>query len=269
MSSADETNGSFPRDRLDGRLAVVTGAGAADGIGYATARRLAAAGARVLLAATSARVHDRAEELRALGADATAVVGDLTDDADTAALLEAAAGASILVNNAGMTSVVTGGEVGSLDATTPEIWQASLARNLTSAYAVTRGLLPGMREQGWGRIVMVSSVTGPVVAYPGDAAYAAAKAGMTGLMRAIAVEEGPHGITCNAVAPGWIDTGSATDEERAMGRATPVGRPGTPDEVAALIRFCCTPEAGYVTGQVLVVDGGNVVQDDKRRPIDP
>jgi 3-oxoacyl-[acyl-carrier protein] reductase len=111
---------------------------------------------------------------------------------------------------------------------------------------------------------MVSSVTGPVVAYPGDVAYAAAKAGMAGLVRALAVEVGAHGITVNAIAPGWIDTPSATDTERRMGRATPLGRPGTAEETAAAIVFCCTPEASYVTGQLIVVDGGNVVQDDKR-----
>jgi 3-oxoacyl-[acyl-carrier protein] reductase len=163
-----------------------------------------------------------------------------------------------------MTSVSTGAETGSLADTDRIAWEASMARNLTSAYEVTRRVLPAMRATGWGRVVMVASVTGPVVAYPGDAAYAAAKAGMTGLMRAIAVEEAEQGITCNAVAPGWIDTGSATDHERLLGRATPVGRPGTPDEVAAVIAFCCSREASYLTGQVLVVDGGNVVQDDKR-----
>jgi 3-oxoacyl-[acyl-carrier protein] reductase len=91
---------------------------------------------------------------------------------------------------------------------------------------------------------------------------------MTGLMRALAVEVGANGITVNAVAPGWIDTASATDEERRMGRATPIGRPGTPGEVAAIIALCCTREASYLNGQVIAVDGGNVIQDDKRLIVD-
>jgi 3-oxoacyl-[acyl-carrier protein] reductase len=87
-------------------------------------------------------------------------------------------------------------------------------------------------------------------------------------MRALAVEVGSSGITVNAVAPGWIDTASATDEERRMGRATPLGRPGTADEVAAIIVMCCAREASYLTGQVIAVDGGNVIQDDKRLVVD-
>jgi 3-oxoacyl-[acyl-carrier protein] reductase len=225
---------------------------------------LGALGAHVTVSATTARIHDRADELQALGHEAIGVVGDLTDPADVQHVVATAGPVDVLVNNAGMTSVSSGTESGALIDTEPKVWEASIARNLTTAYAVTRAALPAMRERGWGRVVMVSSVTGPVVAYPGDAAYAAAKAGMTGLMRAIAVEEAEHGITANAVAPGWIDTGSATDHERLLGRATPVGRSGTPDEVAAVIAFCCLREASYLTGQVLVVDGGNVVQDDKR-----
>ena len=120
-----------------------------------------------------------------------------------------------------------------------------------------------MREQGWGRVVMVTSVTGAVMAMRGEAAYAAAKAGMVGLARSVALDHAADGITVNAVAPGWIATGSQTDDEVEQGRRTPVGRSATPDEVAAAIAFLCTPGSSYVTGQCLVVDGGNSIAEER------
>ncbi|MBM3687607.1 MAG: SDR family oxidoreductase [Actinobacteria bacterium] len=254
---------------LAGRAAVVTGAGSESGIGFAAARALAELGASVTLAATTDRIHQRAGELTAHGYAAHGSVADLTDASAAQGLVREARARwgrlDIVVNNAGMTSMAVpgageGGDALSLDA---EAWRASMARNLDSAYYVSRAAIPSMREAGWGRIVMVASVTGPVMAMRAESAYAAAKAGMVGLARSLAVDFAADGITANAVAPGWIATGSQTDHEREQGLRTPMRRSATADEVASAIAWLCTPGAAYTTGQCIVVDGGNSIAEER------
>jgi 3-oxoacyl-[acyl-carrier protein] reductase len=251
--------------RLDlaGRTALVTGAGSPTGIGFAAATALGELGARVVVTATTDRVHDRVAELRAAGIAADGVVTRLDSEAQVAALAASwGAAPTILVNNAGM--VATGEDMPGGDVTVDVAqWEAGLRQNLTSAFLVTRAVVPGMRQAGWGRIVNVSSVTGPVMASRADVAYAAAKAGMAGLVRALAVDEARAGITANAVAPGWIATGSQLESEAREGRLVPAGRSGTADEVASAIAWLCTPGAAYVTGQTIVVDGGNSVAEQR------
>jgi 3-oxoacyl-[acyl-carrier protein] reductase len=242
--------------------AVVTGAGAPNGIGFTTARRLHAAGMQLVITSTTERIRGRAGSL---GRDVAWVTGDLTrrEDAErvVALAVDRFGGLEVLVNNAGMTSISDPDEAASIAAVTDEQWHASVARNLDTAFLMTRAAAPHMISNGYGRIVMVTSVSGPVMAFPDDVAYHSAKAALAGLTRSAALDLAPHAITVNAVAPGWIATDTSPDHELAAGAAAPIGRPGTADEVAAVIEFLVSPAASYVTGQVIVVDGGNSIAE--------
>lgn len=252
---------------LAGQVALVTGAGNGLGIGFAIATVLAASGADVVVSSTTDRIQDRATELQALGCRSLGVVGDLMQPGVADDLVRATMGfggrLDICVNNAGMIAI--GGTVtaASVDETTDQRWQDGIERSLTTCFAVTRAAIAAMRERRYGRVINIGSTSGSVQAFTGDVAYHAAKAGMQGFTRAVALEVAAIGITVNAVAPGWIASGSQPHSERVAGTLTPVGRSGTPAEVAAAVRFLADPLASYVTGQLLVIDGGNSLPEDR------
>ena len=254
--------------RFTDRVAIITGAGAPEGIGAAAARQLVAEGARVVLGATTQRIHDRAAEL---GDAAVGVIADLTVEGSAESLVDAAVQRwgrlDIVVNNAGMTSVSSGWDADDdVAGLSLQQWEAAIARNLTTAFLMCRAAVPVMAAAGYGRIVSVGSTTGTVNAMPGQSTYTAAKAGLVGLSRALALEVVGDGVTVNVVAPGYVATGSQLPFEAAAAAAGPIGRSGTPDEIAACVLFLAHESASFVTGAVLVADGGHALPETWPRP---
>lgn len=263
---AAQTVGHAPGSRpLAGRHALITGA--SRGIGAAVARELARLGADLtLVARQAATLHSAANALRHEGTHVRECPADIADTAALEKLIADTPTVQILVNNAG------GAESAPFGRTDAALWQRMLDLNLTSVYRLTHALVPAMAKAGWGRIINVASTAG-LKGYPYVSAYVAAKHGVVGLTRALALEYATTGVTINAVCPGYTDTPmlegaiatiaaktkkSHDEAKAALASTNPMGRLVTPDEVAATVGWLCRPEASAITGQAIPIAGGEI-----------
>jgi 3-oxoacyl-[acyl-carrier protein] reductase len=254
--------------RLSNRTALVIGA--ARGIGEGIARRFVMEGAAVLVADTEVEAGEAAAS--SLGPTARFVATDVSREEDVeravAKAIEAFGRLDILVQNAGIYPWSL------IETTSVEEWDRVLAVNLRGTFLAARAALPAMRSQGYGRMVFTSSITGPRVTMPGHGHYSASKAGINGFIRAAALEFSPYGITVNGVEPGNVLTEAIREHRsaayiRSMEEAVPLGRLGTPDDVATAVLFLASEEAGYITGTTIVVDGGQTLPEGKDFRIAP
>ncbi|MCX6546512.1 MAG: 3-oxoacyl-[acyl-carrier-protein] reductase [Acidobacteria bacterium] len=242
--------------RLDGRVALVTGA--SQGIGEAIAKLLGAQGATVVCAArTLGKLQDVADAITAAGGKADVIAADLSDTASVkaavAATVERHGAIHILVNNAGITRDKL------LIQMKEEDWDAVLDTNLKGAWTAIQAATKPMMKQRYGRIINIASVVGQM-GNAGQSNYVAAKAGLIGLTKSVARELASRNVTANAVTPGYIETamtsGLSDDVKAEFTKQIPLGRMGTPADIAGAVAFLASDEAGYVTGQVLSVNGG-------------
>jgi len=242
--------------KLEGRVALVTGA--SQGIGHACALALAREGASVAVAARNQqKLEELVSQITTAGGKAAAFVIDVAEEEQVKSGIKAALGQfgkiDILVNNAGITRDQLVMRLKRAD------WDAVLNTNLTSAYLCIQQAIGSMLKQRWGRIINITSVFGQM-GQAGQANYSASKAGLIGLTMAMAREVASRNITCNAIAPGFIATNmtAALSEEFRQNavKAIPLGRVGTPDDIASAVCFLASEEASYITGHVLNVNGG-------------
>ena len=243
---------------LSNKVAIVTGSG--QGIGRAIALKLAEVGATVVVNDISEALEAVAEEIKTMKRQSLAVKADVSSSEDAGRLVATTVSTygkvDILVNNAGITRDHL------LLRMTDEDWDKVLKVNLSSVFLCTRAVLRYMVKQRWGRIINIASIVG-VVGNPGQANYASAKAGIIGLTRTTAKEVASRGITANAIAPGFIETGMtqqlAEDWKQELKKRIPLGYLGSPRDVAEAVAFLASEEARYITGQVLGVDGGMAI----------
>lgn len=247
---------------IEGRVAIITGASA--GIGRGIAQIFAQEGAKIVAASRNIEAGERlVQEIRDAGGDAIFVVADISRKLDNekvaTAALERFGRIDILIHNAGIFWEVM------LDDMTEDDWDRCHNLNLKGTLFSTQAVLPAMKRQKHGRILVTSSITGPKTGMPGFAHYGATKGGVNGFVRNAAVELAPHGITVNAVEPGNILTEGLADLGEnylaTMTKAIPLGKLGSPEDIAYAMAFLASDEAGWITGQTLTVDGGQTLPE--------
>jgi len=252
-------------ERLKDKVCIVTGVAEAEGIGFGIAKVFAREGATVVCVVRRPIVFERVEELADAGYKAVGFVADLSKADEVNSMVDEVLAkfgrVDVLVNNAG------GGEGvrGRLADITEEGWDKVIDANLKTCMLCSKAVLPTMIERRRGKIVNISSVTGPMVTVPGSSAYSASKGAVSAFTRALALDVAEYGITVNSISPGYVETGvfsSQRDKEK-LARSVPMKRMGKPEEVGYLALFLSTEESNYITGQDIVFDGGNIIQEMK------
>ena len=246
-------------DSLHKKTVIVTGA--SRGIGRGIAKRFGKAGLNVLVVSRS--LEDASKVAEEIGANASGFAADVSQEADCLAMVEAAidryGSLDILAANAGIFPSAR------LTDMTVDDFDNVMRTNLRSAFLCTQAAMPAMQKQEFGRIILTSSITGPITGFPGWAHYGASKAGQLGFMRTAAIELARSGITMNAVMPGniWTEGLEAMGEDYAarMAASIPSGRLGTVDDIANAVLFLASREAGFITGQTIVIDGGQILPE--------